>query len=301
MFFLFGSLVAVVLVYGLLFYLALSLHKSGFPTRGALVCSALCCFMIFGIFAMPFLVGDVMEEQEAVLRVPVFAVLTGVFAFAYSWGLLLLLWTALGKRKALPLLRRRLEPLVAAAILLALSSLAVLFYQRRVMLVSARSDTVVSQDLEMMLLKATFRGDVDLMAALATNLQASPAFLRRIHLAVGAPDYAFRFEPVVRALVFNPNTPGDVLSDIAESPFLELRAWVYRHPNLSDETMEAVAKSGSSEMKRHLLSNPNVKTSVVRALLDDPDPRVRHWAAWQAENMGLPEASVHGAPAEQVQ
>lgn len=83
---------------------------------------------------------------------------------------------------------------------------------------------------------------------------------------------------VLRPIIQNPNTPADVLAQLANDLNPEVRKGVAEHPNSSAETLAQLASDRWWSVRIQVAGNPNVPVDSLVKLSQDDDPDVSHAA-----------------------
>ena len=77
----------------------------------------------------------------------------------------------------------------------------------------------------------------------------------------------------------NPNTPVDVLTELAKDSDCDVRISVAGNPNIPADVLTELAKDSHSVVRKNAAGNPNIPADVLTELAKDSDCIVRRYAA----------------------
>jgi len=88
----------------------------------------------------------------------------------------------------------------------------------------------------------------------------------------------------LRNLADNPNTPTDVLRDLAKNAVYTVRYRVARNPNTSESDLWKLAENSWGGVREEVAGNPNTSLDLLSKLVMDDDSNVR-WRAAKNPNI----------------
>ncbi len=77
----------------------------------------------------------------------------------------------------------------------------------------------------------------------------------------------------------NPNMPADVLTELAKDSYCDVRISVAGNPNTPVDVLTELAKDSHSVVRKNAAGNPNIPADVLTELAKDSDCIVRRYAA----------------------
>ena len=141
---------------------------------------------------------------------------------------------------------------------------------------------VATSDIELNTLydKAASHKDIELLGNLVKNPSTSENLLRRIYSSI--PDSTFKspgsnYGRVFSELARNKKTPPDILASLSEKRPYE-RVPIATNPNTPLNVLEQLAEDKDSQVRTWLCENHNVTREILTKLKNDPDQTVRNHA-----------------------
>ncbi len=167
---------------------------------------------------------------------------------------------------------------VATAIVIAFGLMA---SQRFASITKAQSTSPATQEMQELFSLAAEEQDLDTLKQLSKNSSVAPELIRRLYSHASTIDSETPntgYYSILANLASNPNTPADVLNELAQSSYAEIRATAAGHTHISLATLVTLARDPQRSVRTAVTLNPVLPQDILIELTHDKDKLVRSYA-----------------------
>jgi hypothetical protein len=277
------------------FFVLRAAYRSKSPARPLFLYPASCAFFITIIFIIWANLALITSRSSTAaighIFLPFYSITVAVAVFLVSWSVFYLTYFVVERVAKSSNRLTSTSILLLALLILALTGFTVQDRVARYKLLHAAASTDESPRAKI-LERVISTHDLALLSELAKNPSTPVNDLIRIydscknHVEFNPPEYKVFF-----SLAQNPQTPPEILTDLAGHQEISIRSSVGTNPGTPIKILYHLANDEKSQIRTWLTSNPKIPKELLLQLSNDPDRMVRDYAQSYLRYRGLEKGS----------